>query len=79
VLHLLLEHSDYPPTKFIELWNQGLIGQKEYKKKLIFFFKEEDQLKKQSPSKAISPPFEVNLVNNQDFVCSQYKVNVNLP
>lgn len=70
---------DYPPTKFIDLWNQGLIGQKEYKKKLIFFFKEEDQAKKQSASQAISPPFEVNLVHNQDFVCSQNKDNVNLP
>ena len=34
---------DYPPVKFIELWNKGKIGQKEYKKKLIFFFKEEDR------------------------------------
>jgi putative transposase len=46
---------DYPPTKFIELWNKGLIGQKEHKKKLIFFFKEEDKELRAENSEKLTP------------------------
>lgn len=70
---------DYAPTKFIKLWEQGLIEQREHKRKLKFFFKEEDKEFKHVGLDTASPPFEVNLNNNQDFVCSQNKDNVNLP
>jgi putative transposase len=46
---------DYPPVKFLELWNKGLIGQKEHKKKLIFFFKEEDKKDKTNCFENLAP------------------------
>jgi putative transposase len=71
---------DYPPIKFLELWNAGKIGQKEDKrKKMKFFFKEEDDNEKLDSSIVASPSFEVNLNNNQDFEFYQNKGIVNLP
>lgn len=68
----------FTPIKFINLWERGLIGQKEHKTKLIFFFKEEDNEANQA-LETLHPPFEVNLINSQDFVCSQNKDNENVP
>lgn len=70
---------NYPPINFLELWNAGKIGQKEEKrKKLKFFFKEEDENEKLHSSITTSPSFEVNLNNNQDFDVFQNKDIVNL-
>lgn len=70
---------NYSPIKFLELWKTGKIGQKEEKrKKLKFFFKEEDENEKLVSSFITSPSFEVNLNNNQDFDVFQNKDIVNL-
>lgn len=71
---------DYPPIEFKKLWESGQIGQKEVKKKLIFFFKEkEEKPKYENNLDTTTLSFEVNLNESQDFVCSKNKDIVNLP
>lgn len=71
---------DNAPKVFKEMWDNGLIGQKEHKGKFIFFFKEkEERPKHKDELDTATLSLEVNLDESQDFVCSQNKDIVNLP